>query len=44
VIVELRTRRREMGGFIIRNLDLEIFVCEAIYHPRYSRYESRSGV
>jgi len=29
---------------IMRNWDLENFVCESIYHPRYGRYESRSGV
>jgi hypothetical protein len=46
-MVELRTRKREMRGYgeiIMRNWHLENFVCESIYHPRYSRYEARSGV
>ena len=42
-MVELRTRKREMGRFIMRNWDLENFVCESIYHPQYGKYESRSG-
>jgi len=27
----------------MRNWDLENIVCESIDHPRYGRYESRSG-
>jgi len=32
-----------MGEIIMRNWDLENFVCESIDHPRYGRYESQSG-
>ena len=32
-----------MGEIIMRNWDLENFVRESIDHPRYGRYESRSG-
>jgi len=32
-----------MGEIIMRNCDLENFMCESIDHPRDSRYESRSG-
>jgi hypothetical protein len=40
VIVELRTRRREMVRFIISSWDLETFVGESIGHRQYGRYES----
>ena len=32
------------GAIYHENWDLENFVCESIYHPRYGRYESRFGV
>jgi hypothetical protein len=33
-----------MGQIIMRNWDLETFVCGSIIHPRNGRYESRSGL
>jgi hypothetical protein len=32
------------GAIHDEKLGLENFVCESIYHRRYSRYESQSGV
>jgi len=42
-MVELRTGKREMGEIIMRNWDIENFMCGSIDHPQYRRYESQSG-
>jgi hypothetical protein len=43
-MVEVRTRRREMGQIVISNWDLENLLFKSMYDVEYGRYASRSGL